>query len=398
MTQVLETTRIAPPTQDAGVSRNVITVCHPVWRMERGGLERQLSQTLSTMAKEGIRHHIIIRGNSRGATEGWARGSNVTVEDDGREGADANWSETLAEAIQRSGADLLHVRGLSMLLDGSAAARRTGIPLVFSFHGFEAWPPRIAAWRKEVYRAAVMQCADRWAVGTQAARAIEKALSLPEGAIGVVANGVDPRRFRPAVDRNALRAGLALPTDRLILLCVGNLKPIKGHDTLIRAFVERRELRRCCLLVIVGRDYSGGRLAALAARETPGDSIRFVGETEDPLPWYQAADVFVLPSRFEGMSNALLEAMACGLPSIATAVGGNLELVTPERTGLLLHSDDTAAMGNAMMRLAEDADLRARMGAAAREYVARRHAIKDTAEKIAARYRAAASINKRSIT
>lgn len=372
---------------DAPAARPPLVVCHPVWRLECGGLERQLTRCLGAMPTEGLRHHVLVRdGTSRGEI---AAASNVTFEFDESGGKDESWCERLADVLRDQGAGLLHVRGLSMVLDAVTAGRRAGVPVAFSFHGFEEWPPRIAPWRREVFRAAILDCADRWAVSSGAARALEHTLCLPLNCVDVSPNGVDADYFAPPAERNDAKRRLSLPPVRLVILCVGNIKPIKGHDTLIRAFTARPELSKQCTLVLAGRDDRDGRARSLAAQLGLTDAIRFAGPVDDPRDWYHAADLFVLPSRFEGMSNALLEAMACGLPVVATAVGGNRDVVIHDENGVLVKPDDPTELADALARLCANEVKRRRLGDAARRHVLGHFSLVRTAGELAERYRAA---------
>jgi len=302
-----------------------------------------------------------------------ALGCNVEVIRQQRGGRDRFWAVRLALILRRRRVDVLHVRGLSMLVDSVLAARLAGgVKLAFSFHGFESPTANGRRWgrlRAAAYRAAARRCDDRWAVGGAAAAAVARELRMSPDEFGVLPNGVDTRRYAPAADRNAVRRRLGLPPDRLVVLSVGNLKPIKGHDVLLEAVARPgADAPRWCV-VLVGEDHRSGELQRYAARQMPGADVRFVGPQDDPLPWYQAADAFVLPSRWEGMSNALLEAMACGLPVVATAVGGNIDVVESGRTGLLVGPDNAVELALALRLLMKDEDLRSALGTAARRHV-----------------------------
>ncbi len=157
---------------------------------------------------------------------------------------------------------------------------------------------------------------------------------------------------------------------RSVLLNVGRLQRQKGQDILIRAFAmiaaEFPEWR----LAIAGRGKSEQSLRSLAKSCGIVERIDWLGESTEIWRHYAAASIFVLPSRHEGMPNALLEAMSAGLPAIVTrASPGPLELIEDEVNGLVVPVDDPAALANAMRTLISDAALRARQGKAARERI-----------------------------
>jgi len=155
------------------------------------------------------------------------------------------------------------------------------------------------------------------------------------------------------------------------ILNVGRLTTQKAQDVLLDGFAALGETARDWRLVIVGGGEAGDALHRQAEALGIARRVDFTGQVADPFPYYQRAGIFVLPSRFEGTPNALLEAMACGLPSIVSdASGGPLAYVENERTGLVVPADDAEALAAAMRRLITDEPLRARLAVAARERIA----------------------------
>jgi UDP-glucose:(heptosyl)LPS alpha-1,3-glucosyltransferase len=181
----------------------------------------------------------------------------------------------------------------------------------------------------------------------------------------VIRNGVDLQRFRPpsAAERRAARAALGWPESGTVFLFVGSGFERKGVDTALRALAHA-SLRDGTLLAVVGRDKRQGRYQALARSLGIAEQVRFLGAQEDVLPHYHAADALVLPTLYDPQSNAVLEAMACGLPVI-TSTGSGAAEVLPADAGYVVDALDEAALGRAMAALADRAHARA-MGARAR--------------------------------
>ncbi len=360
-----------PRPDDVGLAGlgDVVTVCHPVWQLGCGGLERQLIYAANHLPRGAFRHVIVVRGWDESCDRAAASiGDHVHLVKETGPAADAQWSRRLAGILRKHDVDVLHVRGLSMLLDAVLAADSLGDTAVaFSFHGFESADNRPSGIRRKVYREAVLRCRDRWAVSASAAEALARMLNIPRNSIGVVENGVDTANYRPTPDGLASKESLDLPSDRLVFLSAGSLKPVKGHQVMLEAIQQLGDDAQRATFVLAGADYLDKQLHRWAVAHLADCDIRFVGRQADLVPWYQAADVFVLPSLWEGMSNALIEAMACGLPVIATRIGGNGDAVDEGATGLLVEPGDAGPMCEAMRRMMDDAPLRRAYGAAARD-------------------------------
>jgi L-malate glycosyltransferase len=199
-------------------------------------------------------------------------------------------------------------------------------------------------------------------------------LSLPtELPIEVIPNFVDTDHFRPARRRpEVLRSRLSLVDDGSppppLLVHASNFRPLKRTDDLVRILATvRREVP--AVLALVGDGPERPRAEALVAELGLGDAVRFLGVQIDFLALLQQGDVFLLPSETEGFGLAALEALACGVPVVASSVGGLPEVVTQGETGLLCAPGDVAGMAAAVLRLLQDPTQRQRMALAARASV-----------------------------
>jgi glycosyltransferase involved in cell wall biosynthesis len=187
--------------------------------------------------------------------------------------------------------------------------------------------------------------------------------------INVLTNAVTERSAPDAATIRELRASLnALPED-CVLLAVGRLSREKGMDDLLDAFAHASRASKAPLrLVIAGDGPERGRLETRAG----SDRIHFLGHVTDPWPLYHAADAFVLPSHSEGSPLVIFEAMAAGLPIVATAVGGVPEVLTNDVTALLVEPRNVSQLAAGLVRLADDPALRTSLASAARAAL-RRH-------------------------
>ncbi|MEV5144087.1 glycosyltransferase [Streptomyces sp. NPDC052727] len=168
-----------------------------------------------------------------------------------------------------------------------------------------------------------------------------------------------------------------------VVVCVGRLCRQKGQDVLLRAWHDVLEAVPDARLVLVG---DGPDRDALCRNAHP--SVRFTGAVADPVPWYRAADLVVLPSRWEGMALAPLEALGCGRPVVLTDVDGAREsLPAALAARCLVPPEDPAALAGAITRLLSDPPLRAALGDQGRRHVLSAHDVRHTAEQVAVLYR-----------
>jgi glycosyltransferase involved in cell wall biosynthesis len=198
---------------------------------------------------------------------------------------------------------------------------------------------------------------------------------VPRERLGLIYNGVDTSSVLndPAV-RDRTRTSLGLAPGALTMTIVANLIPYKGHRDLIDALaLAAPRMPAGWRLLVVGRDDGiGARLRAQAAQLNLNSNIVFLGSRNDVPAILAASDIGVLCSHEEGFSNAVLEAMAAGLPMAVTDVGGNVDAVADGKTGFVVPPRDSKALAEVVLRLACDASLRERLGAAGRERVAQR--------------------------
>jgi glycosyltransferase involved in cell wall biosynthesis len=206
--------------------------------------------------------------------------------------------------------------------------------------------------------------------------------------IGLIYNGTDLAAFAAPVDRARVRAGLDVPAGGLLLVKVANLIPYKGHSDLLQALaLAAPRLTRPVVVALAGRDDGIGDALVEEAR-TLGvlDQVRFLGLRRDVPDILKAADVGLLVSHEEGFSNAVIEGMAAGLPMLVTDVGGNAEAVVHGECGLVVPPRAPDRLAEALIRLAADDGLCARMGAAARSRAERHYALPACVDRYEALY------------
>ncbi len=184
---------------------------------------------------------------------------------------------------------------------------------------------------------------------------------FPPAKLRVIPNGID--LTRNSTSETLDRSRLSVPVDRRILLCVGRLHEQKGFDWLLELAPELFKRLPEHDLVLVGDGPERRSLGAAASRLGIHERVHFVGWSPDVSQWMQAAEVLLLPSRWEGMPNVLIEAMGCGLPVVATSVEGVNEVLGPLAAGQAVPFGDDAAFVDAVCKIIGDSALRAKLGA-----------------------------------
>lgn len=209
---------------------------------------------------------------------------------------------------------------------------------------------------------------------------------FPSGRIEVIHNGVDPGPRPTDADRRAARAALGIVGDTFVVGTVGRLDPVKHLGDLIDAFARLRLKVADSFLLVIGDGEQRRHLETRAQQLGVAQAVHFLGDRSDVRRLLPAFDVFVNSSISEGVSLTILEAMATGLPVVATAVGGTPEVVTDRITGILVPARDPAALTSALVGLKASPERRQALGGAARRTVETRFTIDGMVERYAQIY------------
>jgi len=279
----------------------------------------------------------------------------------------------IRSALRAEKFDMVHVHTPVAALAGRLAAWQAGVPkIVYTAHGFYfhehmPWPKRAAHIGLEWLAG---RTTDLLLTQAEEDAATARRLGLARGPIHAIGNGSDPARFRPALPeettRAAIRAALGTPANRPVILMVGRLVAEKGYPELVEA-MRAVDAELWIVGARLASDHADGVDTALAAAERDPvlkARIRLLGYRSDVPDLMRAADIFTLPSHREGMPRSIIEAMLSGLPVVATDIRGSREEVVDGKTGLLVPVRDPKALAAALSRLAGDAALRAKLGAA----------------------------------
>jgi glycosyltransferase involved in cell wall biosynthesis len=210
--------------------------------------------------------------------------------------------------------------------------------------------------------------------------------SLSSGQIRIIANGVDIQHFSPCANRSDLRGQFGLPPDRLILGNVARLDPVKNHELIIRTLPQLRQHPSRPFFLLVGEGGHRPVLEEQIKRLGLAEDVKLFGYSERIPALLNCMDLYIQSSFYEGFSNTILEAMACGVPVLASRVGGTTDLFTDGEQGLLFPSDDGAALAELITRLADDGTLRRSMAERARGHVIEHFSVQTMARQYEALY------------
>ena len=330
-----------------------------------GGAEVMLIQLAEELRRRG--HVVTPVGPQRGV--GWLSGRLRSLGFDRRtfnlrRPLDPQCAIELTRTLRELRVDVVHSHEFTMAIYGCLAARWLGVPHVVTMHGNEsvmdAWRRRVAlrwSWRHS--RAFV-------AVSSHTATQVQMRLGLPDRAVHVIPNGVP---IRPG-ERERTRAKLGVEDDEVLILTVGNLRRRKGHAVLVQALAELQ--RAGCAapwqLVIAGDGSQRENLTRLTTELGVADRVQLLGHRDDVPDLQAAADIYAMPSFWEGMPLAILEAMIVGKAIVASRVGGIPEMLCEGESGLLVPAGDPLALAGALRHLIEDPAQRERLGEAGRRH------------------------------
>ncbi|MBX9423224.1 glycosyltransferase [Streptomyces lateritius] len=367
-----------PPPREPGSSP--LSVLHAVQPGD-GGVARVVVDLVRDQLRAGMRVAVACPPGTPLAAAVRSEGADVYAWRAGRDPGPRLVRETLdiARLIRTVRPDLVHAHSAKAGLCARLALRGA-LPTVYQPH----------AWSFAAVEGTVAALARRWE--RRAARWTHRVVCVSEAerrtgeeagvraSWSVIHNGVDVARF---ADSSADAAAPGGSGDGPVVVCVGRLCRQKGQDILLAAWPAVLAQVPTARLVLVGDGPDGERLRAAAP-----PSVRFTGAVDDTAPWYRAADLVVLPSRWEGMALAPLEAMACGRPVVVSDVDGARESLPPGHEPLcLVPPGDPAALAVAVGRLLGRPEQRRSLGRQAHEHVLSRFDVRRTGAAVADVYR-----------
>jgi sugar transferase (PEP-CTERM/EpsH1 system associated) len=353
-------------------SEKQIHILHVVYSFGTGGMEKGIA-TLINHAASNFKHTILClrtSGESEKLLNRSVKRSVKIISVGKKEGNSLFFILKLAKIIHYLKPDIVHTRNWGGM-DGVIAAKLAGTPNII--HGEHGWsvddPNGLNSKRIFVRRFLDLFVSEYICLSKQMVFWLQKSIKVKKK-ITQIYNGVDCRHF--CVNKSSkLRETLKRSKKTIVFGIVARLDPIKNHTTLINAFKHIQEQCSDAGLLIIGDGPERQKL-----ENTAGKNVLFLGRRTDINELLNCMDVFILPSFNEGISNTILEAMAAGVPVIASCRGGNPELIKHQENGFLFEPDDPKMLEEFMREYIYKPELRKRHGRKGRQDAEQNYSIK----------------------
>ena len=335
---------------------DAIRICHVVFSFDYGGLERRILRLIDGLSPLGAEFTIVSLRPSEGRS--LPRQANVRhVVLDARPGLDWRAVGRLARLLREEGTHVVHSHNWVSMLEGIVAGRLARTPVILhGEHGASRFEPAQLQLKRTIAQSVLARFASVIVPVNDSIRdRLCEVWRLSPQRCSIIRNGVDTQRFVPGSE------GLRSP---IVVGSISRLEKIKNFSCLIRAIhrlnaaFETPRYR----LVIVGEGAERGNLERLVFELNAGAYVALPGATDNPAEWYPRFDIYVNSSFSEGMSNTVLESMACGLPVVATDVAGHRDWLEPSTNAVFFKSDDDESLASALAEIASDAKRAQEMG------------------------------------
>ena len=366
------------PTAESVGSQRIPLIAHVIYRLDVGGLENGLVNLINRIPAQRFRHAIVCLTDYSEFRQRIKRGDVSVFTLNKPPGNSPVTHFKLWRLLKQLRPDIIHTRNLGAL-EATVPAALAGVPVrIHGEHGRDIDDLDGTNTRRQIVRRLFKPFVHQYiAMSRDLESYLQHKIGVLPSRIAQIYNGVDSTLFHPAgKNRDAVPHPDFSGSGHFVIGTVGRMQDVKDQLTLARAFVRLIQVmpegRQRLRLVMVGEGPLREQVRVLLAEAGVDQYAWLPGERNDVARIMRSFDLFVLPSLAEGISNTILEAMATGLPVLATDVGGNPELIQAGVTGTLVPRDDPESMARAMRTYVESAELCRRQGSEARRTVERR--------------------------
>ena len=283
----------------------------------------------------------------------------------------------LSKFVHNNKIDIIHSHLFGNNFYGFLAALLTKRKVILTIHGEDCFKSKK---RKLFYKSVAPFVSKIVTVSKPLYQRLVSGLGIKKEKVSLIPNGIDTTLFQCTIDLINQKRKLGISIDAPIIGAVGNIKPVKGYDILLNAAADiLKVIPNACFLIVGGVDPHYKECMRDLKARTVGknliNNVYFLGERDDVERILPILDIYVLPSRSEGTSIALLEAMASGRPIIATNVGGTPDIIEDNKTGILIPPEDPSSLSEAIIKLLKNNSIAKKMGENTRIAVQKDHSV-----------------------
>ncbi|MGI0116723.1 TIGR03088 family PEP-CTERM/XrtA system glycosyltransferase [Zooshikella sp. RANM57] len=354
-------------------AEHIPLIAHLVFRLDVGGLENGLVNLINRIPVSRYRHAIICMTDYSDFAQRIKRSDVEIIALHKKEGQDWKLYYRLWKALRQLKPDYVHTRNIATL-EGQFIAWLAGVR--YRIHGEHGWDVYDVAGSNKKYqwlRRLMNPFVKHYiALSSESRDYLINSVGVAANKVAHIYNGVDTDKFSPQTPLASDVPESFTQPGQLIIGTVGRLAKIKHQQSLLSAFIELKKdstVADTIKLVLVGDGPEKAHLQSMAEKAGVASSVWFAGVRQDIPQLMRRFAIFVLPSLAEGISNTILEAMASGLPVVATDVGGNSELIQHQQNGMIVPVDNVAALAEAIHQYLKDTERRKQHGLAARQHV-----------------------------
>ena len=350
-----------------------LSVVHVVNSLRMGGLENGLVNLINRTPENQYKHSIVCLTDYDDFCKRIKREDAAIYALHKKPGKDISWYFRLHKILKTLKPDIVHTRNLATI-ESHIVALLSGVRgRVHSEHGWDMQDLNGANRKYRLLRRLVSPLIARFIpLSKELENYLVDTISVPKRKVSRICNGVDSERFMPGIKRGILPF-IEAPDETVVVGCIGRMQTVKDPMNLVNAFTtiirDYPDTRQKIRLVMIGDGPVLKEAQEMLRSLNLGDIVWLPGHRDDIPELLQQFDIFVLPSKAEGISNTILEAMSSGLPIVATRVGGNYELIEEGENGVLVPASDSDALAAAIFQYTKDDELCARHGARSRKIV-----------------------------
>lgn len=357
-------------------TKQPIKIVHVLHSFDSGGLENGVLNLINGLNWNRYQHVLCCITRSGRMAERLKRDDVEVIELNKKPGPDWFLPVRLARVFRKIKPHIVHTRNWGAI-DGIVGARLSGsVYVVHSEHGVTMSEIDKSSRKRNTARRLLSTLVDRFITLSEDLQEwARRDLGIPSSKLQTICNGVDVAKFNADLSILDARHQCGFAGSEFIVGSVGRLDPIKNHAGLIRAYSQLAQSFPHARLLIVGSGPCGEELQHLVKALGLSDRVTLMGTRDDIPRLLRCMDVFALPSFSEGISNTVLEAMAAGLPVIATDVGGNGELVRNKETGMLIPNRNDQALKDAILLYLKNRDLILQHGNSGRDRVEKQYSL-----------------------